>query len=141
MKRRRFLGTAAKATAALSTAGLATRAAASESILGANDRVTVGWIGCGGRGRFVAGHLLDVPSVEITAVCDVFDALTSERPYKKAWSVEEAVAELIKCKNSQFDPQLVDLFIQHLPLMIEIKENFADAEAHDAYVADERKIA
>jgi predicted dehydrogenase len=73
MKRRRFLGTAAKATAALSAAGLATRASASNGILGANDRVTVGWVGCGGRGRFVAGHLLDLPSVEITVVCDVYE--------------------------------------------------------------------
>lgn len=51
----------------------------------------------------------------ITAVCDVFDALTSQRPYKDPWSVDDAVAELKRGKGAHFDPHLVDLFIQKLP--------------------------
>src|SRR5881392_2936957 len=42
-------------------------------IAGANDRVNVGLIGCGGRGRLVAKLMREVPNVEIAAVCDVFD--------------------------------------------------------------------
>ncbi len=45
----------------------------SSRALGANERVRLGWIGCGGRGRFVVGHLREVPDVEITAVCDVYE--------------------------------------------------------------------
>lgn len=48
----------------------------------------------------------------IVAIADVFDALTSVRPYKRAWSFEEAM-ELIKSeKGEHFDPLLVDLFVQ-----------------------------
>jgi putative two-component system response regulator len=47
----------------------------------------------------------------IVAVCDVFDALTHERPYKQAWSVEEAVTELETQRGAFFDPDLVDLFV------------------------------
>lgn len=48
----------------------------------------------------------------IVAVADVFDALTHERPYKPAWSVDEAVAELQRQKGRQFDPDVVDAFVQ-----------------------------
>lgn len=54
-------------------------------------------------------------SARITSVCDVYDALTCERPYKRAWTPEEARAELFRGKGAQFDPQLVDLFLE-LPL-------------------------
>lgn len=69
----------------------------------------------------------EIPLVgRITAVCDVFDALTSERPYKKAWSVEDALAELVRLKNSHFDPVLVDKFHNILPDVLKIKEQFLD---------------
>src|SRR5437879_8566037 len=42
-------------------------------IVGANDRVNVGLIGCGGRGHLVAKLMREVPKVEIAAVCDVYD--------------------------------------------------------------------
>ncbi len=48
-------------------------AGASTRVRGANDRVRVGLIGCGGRGRLVAGLMRDVPGVEIGAVCDVYE--------------------------------------------------------------------
>ncbi|MDP9383908.1 MAG: CHASE2 domain-containing protein [Actinomycetota bacterium] len=47
----------------------------------------------------------------IAALCDVFDALTSERPYKRAWSVEEALAEIAAQRGRHFDPALTDLFL------------------------------
>ncbi len=47
----------------------------------------------------------------ILAIADVFDALTHERPYKKAWSVAEAVAEITRQSGQQFDPQVVKAFL------------------------------
>lgn len=62
----------------------------------------------------------------ICAIADVFDALTSERPYKKAWSVEEAVANLKGNKGLHFDPELVDVFTGILPEILSINERFKD---------------
>jgi len=65
----------------------------------------------------------------LTALSDVFDALTSVRPYKKAWSVEEAV-DLIKNESGKhFDPALVDHFLQNLAAIVKIKEQYAEPEA------------
>lgn len=50
----------------------------------------------------------------IVAVADVFDALISERPYKHAWSVEEAVAHIKKMRGRHFDPAVVDAFLRVL---------------------------
>jgi HD-GYP domain-containing protein (c-di-GMP phosphodiesterase class II) len=50
----------------------------------------------------------------IVAVCDVFDALTSRRPYKEPWPVEEALAELRRGAGSHFDPALVEAFLRHV---------------------------
>ena len=67
----------------------------------------------------------------ITALADVFDALTSERPYKKAWSIEKAV-KLIKAESGQhFDPTLVELFLEHLAEIIAIKVEFSEPERLD----------
>jgi putative two-component system response regulator len=55
----------------------------------------------------------DIPiEGRIVAITDVFDALTHERPYKKAWSVEEAQAEIEKQSGKQFDPRVVEAFRQ-----------------------------
>ena len=51
----------------------------------------------------------------ITSICDVFDALTSERPYKKAWRFEDAVDEVWRLRKINFDPKLVDLFMKKIP--------------------------
>ena len=47
----------------------------------------------------------------IVCICDVFDALVSERPYKKAWSVHDALAEIDAWAGRQFDPWLAELFV------------------------------
>lgn len=60
----------------------------------------------------------------IVTIADVFDALTSKRPYKKAWSVEEALDLLKDEAGKHFDPQLVDLFIGQIDSIIEIKNTF-----------------
>lgn len=62
----------------------------------------------------------------IVAIADVFDALTSERPYKKAWPVEDAVKLIDDNSGSHFDPSLVPLFHQVLPQILDIKEQYAD---------------
>ncbi|WP_379133873.1 HD-GYP domain-containing protein [Paenibacillus sp. sgz500958] len=51
----------------------------------------------------------------ITALCDVFDALVSERPYKRAWSFEEAARTIQAERGTHFDPRLTDLFLQIAP--------------------------
>lgn len=72
----------------------------------------------------------DIPMAgRIAALSDVFDALTSERPYKKAWPVEEAVALIKEERGQHFDPQLVDVFLELLPEIIEISERYADSPA------------
>ena len=71
----------------------------------------------------------DIPlEARIVTVCDVFDALTSDRPYKKAWSVEDAVEEMQKLRGTLFDPELIDVFMKLLPEMVVISKNFADSE-------------
>jgi len=54
-------------------------------------------------------------AARICKVADVFSALISERPYKKAWDVEKAVQEVIQGKGTLFDPKVVDAFLQILP--------------------------
>ena len=64
----------------------------------------------------------------IVAIADVFDALTSVRPYKPAWPVDEAVDLLRRESGRHFDPELVELFLGQLPLILEIKERWAEEE-------------
>ncbi len=59
-------------------------------------------------------------SGRIAALADVFDALTSERPYKKAWAIEDAVTLIGENRGTHFDPQLVDIFLQELPAIMQI---------------------
>ena len=58
----------------------------------------------------------------IIAIADVFDALTSKRPYKEAWSVEKTIEHLKSQAGSHFDPNLINLFIEKLDDIIAIKE-------------------
>lgn len=71
----------------------------------------------------------EIPLVgRITALADVFDALTSVRPYKKAWSVEKALDLIKKESGEHFDPTLVDFFIGNLNQIIDIKEQYAEPD-------------
>lgn len=62
----------------------------------------------------------------IVAVADVFDALTSKRPYKDAWSVEETMTFMRSQRGRHFEPVLVDLLEENLPAILEIKERWQD---------------
>lgn len=66
----------------------------------------------------------------ITAVADVFDALTSERPYKKAWPVEEAVALMQSEAGEHFDPVLIEKFNHLLPQILSCSEAYADPNSN-----------
>jgi putative two-component system response regulator len=68
----------------------------------------------------------------IVAIADVFDALTSERPYKPAWPIEKAVALITEGAGRHFDPALVPLFARELPGLLEIRELFRDADVPGA---------
>lgn len=56
----------------------------------------------------------------IVALADVFDALTHKRLYKEAWAVDDAVKYVIEHRETQFDPELVDIFQAHLDEFIAI---------------------
>ncbi|MEA1918194.1 MAG: HD domain-containing protein [Campylobacterota bacterium] len=62
----------------------------------------------------------------MTSIADVFDALTSERPYKKPWSIERTVELLKQEKNEHFDGKLVDIFLNNLDEIKRIKEKLKD---------------
>jgi len=54
-------------------------------------------------------------TARIVAIADVYDALRSKRPYKRAWDKEEALQEMINLRGQKFDPELLDLFLADLP--------------------------
>ena len=62
----------------------------------------------------------------ICGLCDVFDALTCKRPYKEAWTVEQAVEEIQKGSGSQFDPQVVDCFMKALPQIRSVHQKYSE---------------
>ena len=69
----------------------------------------------------------DIPLVgRICAVADVFDALTSKRPYKDAFSVERALEIMEQGRGSHFDPKVLDAFLENMDSVLKIKEKHAD---------------
>lgn len=65
----------------------------------------------------------------IVAVADVFDALTSERPYKKAWPIEDACRFLEEGRGTHFDPLCVEAFLASKDQILDIRQRFKDEEA------------
>ena len=62
----------------------------------------------------------------ITALADVFDALGSDRCYKKAWS-DEKIFKLFKAQRAKhFDPKLIDIFFENLDEFLAIRDTFVD---------------
>ena len=82
------------------------------------------WDGSG----YPQGHSGEaIPLVgRIVTLADVFDALTSERPYKKAWSVESALQYIDDNSGKHFDPQLVGIFHDLLPDVLQINQRYAE---------------
>lgn len=70
----------------------------------------------------------DIPlDGRIAGLCDVFDALTSWRPYKEAWPVDAAVEEIKKGTGTQFDPFVVEKFLTIIDNLVSIKNEFPDS--------------
>lgn len=77
----------------------------------------------------------DIPIAgRIAALADVFDALTSKRPYKNAWSVEAALDMIRDNRGKHFDPQLVDALFDQLPAVLDIRQRFADPQRNSRAV-------
>jgi HD-GYP domain-containing protein (c-di-GMP phosphodiesterase class II) len=64
----------------------------------------------------------------ITAVADVFDALGSKRVYKEAWDDDKIFKLFKEERGKQFDPQLIDIFFDHLDEILTIRDKFADVK-------------
>ena len=72
----------------------------------------------------------DIPLFgRICALADVFDALTTKRPYKEPWPLDEVLALITKDAGSHFDPALVDALIDSLPEILEIRETYSDSNS------------
>lgn len=82
------------------------------------------WDGSGYPGN-VSGSAIPL-AARITALADVFDALTHKRPYKVPWPVQSALDEIARLKAAQFDPQLTDHFIV---LISKLKQDHVDLDA------------
>lgn len=82
------------------------------------------WDGSGYPGG-LAGT--DIPqSARVAAVADVFDALTSARPYKSAWTTEQAVAYMREQAGRHFDPGIIALFLSSLDDILHIRERYRE---------------
>jgi putative two-component system response regulator len=69
----------------------------------------------------------DIPlEGRITAVADVFDALTSHRPYKPAFSVEKSLKIMRQGGGTQFDPAVIDAFLDGIDEILQVYREFTD---------------
>lgn len=62
----------------------------------------------------------------ITSIADVFDALMSKRPYKEPWSLERTLEHMKGLREKSFDPELVDIFMDNIDRVMEIREKYRD---------------
>jgi putative two-component system response regulator len=81
----------------------------------------------------------------ITALADVFDALTHRRPYKEAWSIDAALDEIAGKKSIQFDPELTDMFlvlVRRLQREVgDLDQYLGQAARESRFIQARRKIA
>lgn len=84
----------------------------------------------------ISGDAIPLPA-RIVGLCDAFDALVHERPWRSAWRVEEALGHLVRESGRQFDPVLVEQFI---PLVRRIFATHADVDAYLAQSAQQTPL-
>jgi putative two-component system response regulator len=72
------------------------------------------------------------PFARIVSIVDVFDALTSERPYKKAFTLEKTTEIMIEGKGSFFDPHLLGLFFENFDQFVSIKNELLDINTEES---------
>ncbi|WP_157669659.1 two-component system response regulator [Chitinibacter sp. GC72] len=68
-------------------------------------------------------------SGRIVALADVFDALTTKRPYKQAWSLDSAITEIQRGSGTHFDPRLVEAFMANLDALIALKNKWEEQDS------------
>jgi putative two-component system response regulator len=95
------------------------------------------WDGSGYPNR-IAGEAIPIEA-RVAAVADVFDALCSERPYKRAWTLDEAYREIVANSGSHFDPACVSAFQRLWPEIQAIMS--ADQAATTLIALEKRQIA
>jgi putative two-component system response regulator len=88
----------------------------------------------------LAGTQIPLPG-RIVAVADVFDALTSERPYKSAWPLEQACDFLRQNRGTHFDPACVDAFFAAWPEVLDVRRQFSDEPRADQAATPEELAA
>ena len=72
-------------------------------------------------------------SARIVAIADVFDALSMRRPYKKPWALERILSTLQEMAGNHLDKRLVDLFIDILPQILDIKAEWDNRVSQDSF--------
>jgi putative two-component system response regulator len=78
----------------------------------------------------------DIPLAgRMVAIADVFDALTSSRPYKQAWPVERACQTILDDAGRHFDPTLIQAFVTALPEILEVKALYVE---HNVVIPTQR---
>lgn len=82
------------------------------------------WDGTG-YPRGLSGQSIPLEA-RIMSLADMYDALVSARVYKKAWTHEEAVKEIVSKRGVQFDPVVVDAFIAQQEIFKEIADRYRD---------------
>jgi putative two-component system response regulator len=91
----------------------------------------------GGGYPFGIGQTAIPLAARITALADVFDALTHRRPYKEAWSIDDALDEIAGKKRTQFDPELTDMF---LVLVRRLQRDVGDLDQYLGQAARESRF-
>lgn len=89
------------------------------------------WDGSG-YPRGLAGEQIDIKG-RIVIIADVFDALLQKRSYKKSWSIEEVKDYMISLRGVEFEPELLDLFLENMPSFIEIEQRLKDQNSPDIF--------
>jgi len=101
------------------------------------------WDGTGYPDR-LAGSAIPI-SARVSALADVFDALTHRRPYKEAWPIPDALSEIRRLRGRQFDPDVTDVFLKLVPRLQHEHgdlDRFLAADAkHSPYIQARERIA
>ena len=84
----------------------------------------------------ISGDAIPLPA-RIVGLCDSFDALVHDRPWRSAWRIEETLGHLVRESGRQFDPQLVEQFI---PLVRRIYATYDDVDAYLAQSAQQTPL-
>ncbi|MBF0428020.1 MAG: response regulator [Magnetococcales bacterium] len=90
------------------------------------------WDGSG-YPKGLAGEAIPM-AARVVAIADVFDALTTKRPYKEAWPIAKAVELLQESVGTHFDPSLVPLFIDILPQVLEVRESWKEQDVEENHI-------